>query len=181
MYDFATLIEQAKEARSKLQGSQVPFLPPGLVLTWDGEPKASAICGKPDEVTLAGMLAMIPALGADGCFLTFEGYVRPSENETPGPIADDPLAAPAVICLYATKAGAVSTSLNPYFIDDAGNLVWSTPGPVSSPAVPKLVDALKELFVIEIEGKAVAREVCDWLAINGYGLQIHPSLIPEDE
>lgn len=175
--NFASMVDHGKQAREYVQQSPVPYLPPALLCSRAGVNCASVLSPRSDEQSLAGMLGMIPAAKADEAMLTLEGYVRPMESQATGPIAEDPFATPALLMLYATRAGEIETSINPYVIGDDGILKWSSPGPVNSPAVPKLCEALTTLLRTELEGEFVVEELCDWLLANGYSIKVHPSVL----
>lgn len=178
--EFAELISDAKSLREKVQNSPVPFLPPTLHCYLAGESIAGCMANKSDEVTLAGMFGLIPASGADEVFVGVEAFVRPIDVPAEGPLSEDPWAQPAVILLHVAVAGdLVETSINPYSISETGQVEWAEPGAVTTPLITKLTNAIQELFGLDVTGKAVARDLCNWMLVNGYSVRVHPSVVQE--
>jgi len=124
------------------------------------------------------MLVVIPLADSDSVFLALEGYVRPIESSSPLPISEDPASQPAMIYLQCDRSGEVHTALHPYTVSDDGTLTWSSPGAVSSPAVPMIVDTIKELF-----GRSFSKDdstrLLIWLKANGYSAILKEGLIGE--
>lgn len=178
---FAELVDSSKSMREAVQQTPVPFIPPGLMCLRAGEDRAAVLAPRSDEASLAGMLAMIPASCADEVYLTLEGYVRPEDVQVIGPIAEDPWAQPALLILHVTSSGDVETSINPYTISDGGALMWAAPGAVTSPAIPKLIAAIQSLLQNEAQDHTVSRELCQWLAVNGYSLRVAKGVVEGQE
>jgi hypothetical protein len=178
---FQALVEDAKSMREKVQKTKIPFLPPIIDCLVAGTSKASAMSPSSSEQSLAGLLGLIPASKCDTVNIGLEAYVRPIDMHSDAPIAEDPWAQPAVILMQVSREGDIRTSINPYSVNEIGDLVWASPGAVETPIVPGLVKAVKSLFTMEMVDTDTARELANWLIVNGYQVSISHELICDQD
>lgn len=177
--DFQSLIAEARELREAVQHSKVPFLPPTLHCMLEGEPRASVLASQSSEEAVAGMFGMIPVTAADEVYVGIEAYVRPDGNT--GPIAEDPFAVPAVVLIHVATPDLIETSINPYSITESGELEWQQPGSLTTPLVETLVHTIQELFELDVQDVSTARELCNWMVVNGYSLKVRRSVFKDED